>query len=467
MSEKKVNTVVIGAGPGGYVAAIRLGQLGVDTLLIEKEYYGGVCLNVGCIPSKALIHVARSYQEVQHMSDFGISAGTPKIDYKKTQAWKGKIVGQLTSGVKTLVTKNGADVLEGAATFAGKNRLKVKDAEGKETTVHFENCIVATGSSPIQIPPFPLGGRVLDSTGALDLNEVPKRMVIIGGGYIGLELGSVYRKLGTEVTVVEMMDTVLYGFDQDVVKAMTRRLKKDKVRVHTNAKALGFEETKDGLKVKVEHKGKELAIDTDYVVVSVGRKPNSANLGLDAIGVKIDDKGFVPVDKHMRTNVKNIFAIGDLAGQPMLAHHASYQGEVAAEVIAGHHAEDSAKTCPAVVFTDPEIATVGMTEQEAKDKGIELAIGKFPFAALGKAKAANDTEGFVKVIANKQTEEILGVVIMGHNAGDLIGEALLGIEMGAFLDDVGLTIHPHPTLTEAFMEAAKLAKGQAIHVLNN
>ncbi len=466
MKEVKVNTVVLGAGPGGYVAAIRLGQLKVDALLVEKEYYGGVCLNVGCIPSKALIHVAKSYESIPKMDAFGITAENRTIDYGKTQEWKNKVVNQLTSGIKTLVTRNGCKVLEGTGSLLGRNSMKVMDSEGNETRVTFENCIIASGSSPIHIPAFPPGKRILDSTGALNLTEIPKHMVVIGGGYIGLELGFVYRKLGAEVVIVEMMDTVLPGFDKDVVKGMTRKLKKDKFKVMTGAAAKSYKETADGLEITVEHKGKQEVIKTDYLVVSVGRRPNSKGLGLENAGVAVDDKGFIGIDKQMRTNVSNIYAIGDVAGQPMLAHHASYQGEIAADVIGGHHAEDLAKTCPAVVFTDPEVATAGMSEDEARAKGIEVSIGQFPFAALGKAKAANDTEGFVKIIADKKTEEILGVVIMGHNAGDLIGEALIGIEMGAFLDDVGMSIHPHPTLTEAMMEAAKKAKGQAIHVLN-
>ena len=466
MNEIKVNTVVLGAGPGGYVAAIRLAQLGVDTLMVEREWYGGVCLNVGCIPSKALIHVAKSYESIGKMKTFGITAENPTIDFAATQKWKASVVHQLTSGVKTLVSKNGAQILEGTGSLLGTNSMKVMAKDGSETRVTFEHCIVATGSSPIEIPTFPVGDRILDSTGALALESVPKHMVIIGGGYIGLELGFVYRKLGAEVVVVEMMDSVLPGFDKDVVKAMTRKLKKDKFKVMTGARALSYEDRENGIAITVEHKGKEQVIETDYICVTVGRKPNAKGLGLGNAGVYVNDRGFIEVDRQMRSNVRNIFAIGDVAGQPMLAHHASYQGEIAAEVIAGHKVEDFAKTCPAVVFTDPEVATVGLSEQEALDKGLEVNIGMFPFAALGKAKAAADTDGFVKIIADKKTEEILGVVIVGHNAGDLIGEALLGIEMGAFLDDVGMSIHPHPTLTEAMMEAAKKAKGHAIHVLN-
>lgn len=466
MKEMTVNTVVLGAGPGGYVAAIRLAQLGVDTLLVEKEYYGGVCLNVGCIPSKALIHVAKSYESVEKMKNLGISTDNRAIDFSKTQAWKNKVVTQLTGGIKTLVTKNGAKVLEGKGTLLGTNTLGVMDTDGNETKVRFENMVLATGSSPVHLPAYPIGERILDSTGALNLKEVPKSITIIGGGYIGLELGFVYRKLGAEVTVVEMMDSVLFGFDKDVVKAMTRKLKKDKFTVLTKAKAGACRVTDSGVSLDVEVKGATKVVESDYVVVTVGRFPNSKGIGLENAGVATDERGFINVDSHMRTNIPNIFAIGDLAGQPMLAHHASYQGEIAAEIIAGHHAQDNAKVCPAVVFTDPEIATVGLSEQEALDKGLEITIGQFPFAALGKAKAADDTDGFVKIIADKHTEEVLGMIIVGHNAGDLIGEGTLGIEMGAFLDDFSLTIHPHPTLTESMMEAAKKAKGQAIHVLN-
>jgi len=466
MSDVKVNTVVIGAGPGGYVAAIRLAQLGVDTLLIEKEYYGGVCLNVGCIPSKALIHVSKSFEGIGKMSAFGVQADNATIDFEKTQAWKNKVVKQLTGGIRLLVTKNGGKVMEGAATLMGTNHLQVVDNDGETHRVEFENCIVATGSSPAQIPTFPFGGKILDSTGALALESVPKSMIIIGGGYIGLELGFVYRKLGAEVTVVEMMPTVLPGFDADAVKAMTRKLKKDKFKVMTGAAAKGYRETDGGIELEVEVKGKTETLSADYLCVTVGRRPNSKQVGLENAGVKTDEQGFISVDDKMRTNVPNIYAIGDVAGQPMLAHHASYQGEIAAENIAGHSMTDQAKTCPAVVFTDPEIATVGLSEDEAKARGLELSIGMFPLAALGKAKAINDTDGFIKIIADKKSEEILGVVIVGHGAGDLIGEATLGIEMGAFLDDLSLTIHPHPTLTEGLMEAAKKTKGQAIHVLN-
>lgn len=466
METIKINTVVLGAGPGGYVAAIRLAQLGVECLVVEKQYFGGVCLNVGCIPSKALIHVSKSYESVNKMSTFGIECGAARIDFAKTQTWKDGVVQQLTSGIRMLLKKNGAKILEGQGTFEDDHTLIVESSDGENTRVEFEHAIVATGSSPVEIPGFPFGGRILDSSGALALQEVPKSMLIIGGGYIGLELGFVYRKLGADVTVVEMMDSVLPGFDKDAVKLMTRKLKKDKFTVMTKARAVSYEETEAGVKVNVDHDGKEKTVEADYVFVSVGRKPNSRGFGLEKTGVEPDDSGFISVDKQMRTRVPHIFAIGDVAGQPMLAHHASYQGEIAAEVIAGHNVADQSVACPAVVFTDPEIAVVGMTEEMARAEGTDIMVGQFPFAALGKAKAQADTEGFVKVIAAKDTEEILGIVIAGHNAGDLIGEGLLAIEMGAYLDDVSLSIHPHPTLTEALMEAVKKAKGQAIHALN-
>lgn len=465
MEKRKVHTVVLGAGPGGYVAAIRLAQLGVETLLVEKESLGGVCLNVGCIPSKALIHVARSFEQVNHLGDLGIQVGPAQVDFAKTQTWKNKVVSSLTSGIRTLVNKNGATILMGTGTFSDAHTLLVEGADGN-TQVEFQNCILACGSSPIEVPALPPGPRVLDSTGALQLDHVPQSLVVVGGGYIGLELGFVYRKLGSQVTVVEMMDSVLPGFDGDVVRAMERKLKKDGFRLLTKTRALGCEESATGLRLKLEQDGKQEMLECSYAVVCVGRRPNSTGYGLESTGVQLDERGFVRIDGSMRSSVPHIFAIGDLAGQPMLAHHASFQGEIAAEVIAGHRAADHAKVCPAVVFTDPEIAVVGMSEAQAAKKGIQTLVAQFPFAALGKAKAQNETDGFVKIIADKGSQEVLGMVIVGHNAGDLIGEALIGIEMGAVLEDFAASIHPHPTLTESIMEAAKKALGQAIHVLN-
>jgi len=463
---QNVNTVVLGAGPGGYVAAIRLAQEGVETLLIEKGAMGGVCLNVGCIPSKALIHAAKSFESIDKMDKLGIQVGSKQIDYKKTQTWKNGLIGQLTKGIEMLVKKNGASILKGEARFTSENTMSVQKEDGDTEGITFENCIVATGSSPIEIPIFPTGNKILDSTSALALETIPKKMAIIGGGYIGLELGFVYRKLGTEVTVVEMMETVLPGFDKDVVKIMQRKLKKDKFKVYVGAKAESYRDTESGVELDVLYKGKKLTVEADVIFVSVGRHPNTKGFGLENTGVALNSQGFIAIDSQMKTNVPGIYAIGDVTGQPMLAHHASFQGEIAAEVIAGHDVADQSKTCPAVVFTDPEIASTGMSEAEAREKGLDVSIGQFPFAALGKAKAQNTIEGFVKLVANKKTEEVLGITIVGPHASDLIGEATLGIEMGAFLDDFSLTIHPHPTLTESLMEAAKKAKGVAIHVLN-
>jgi len=462
---KHINTVVLGAGPGGYVAAIRLAQMGVETMLIEKEYMGGVCLNVGCIPSKALIHAAKSYESIAKMGQMGISAECNGIDFGATQKWKDGIVTQLTKGVQMLVEKNGAKILSGEARFLNDHSMSVNVSDGSVEELSFDHCIIATGSSPIEIPSFPVGGRILDSTSALALQEIPKKMAIIGGGYIGLELGFVYRKLGVEVTVIEMMDSILPGFDRDVIKLMQRKLKKDKFVLMTTARALNYEETPEGLRIEVEHKGKTKVVEADYLFVSVGRKPVTRNFGLENTGIELDEKGFIAIDKQMKTNVQGLFAIGDVTGQPMLAHHASHQGEIAAEVIAGHDSEDQSTICPAVVFTDPEIAVAGISEEEARAGEKAIKVTQFPFAALGRARTQNTAEGFVKIIS-EESGKVLGVVIAGPHASDLIGEATLGIEMDAFLDDFALTIHPHPTLTESIMEVAKKAKGAAVHVLN-
>ncbi len=457
--------IVIGAGPGGYPCAIRLGQLGLKTLIIEKESWGGVCLNVGCIPSKALITAAKRFEEIQHAEVMGIRiAGDVSIDMGTLQSWKGDVVKKLTGGVSTLLKGNKVDQLIGTAKLKGPNTVVVQTADG-ERTITADHLVVATGSSPIEIPGFSFAdARVLDSTGALALTEIPKKLVVIGGGYIGLELGGMYAKLGSEVTVVEMMDQLLPGFDPDVVKVLARRLKKQGVTTLLNTKALGWEATDDGVKVMLENADGKLAVDGDYVLVTVGRRPNTKGIGLEDVGVKLDGP-FIGVDAQRRTNVPSIFAIGDVAGQPMLAHKATHDGEVVAEVIAGHDVAFDARTVPAVVFTDPEVATAGLSEPEARARG-EIKVGKVPWAAIGRAIANAETEGFVKVILDAQSHEILGVTILGYHASDLISEAALAIEMCAEALDVGLTIHPHPTLSEGIMEATKAALGEAIHVLN-
>ncbi len=473
MSDLRFDAVVIGAGPGGYPAAIRLGQLKVKTAIIEREYMGGVCLNVGCIPSKAVIHAAKMFEKMGHAEDIGIQiASKPTIDMKKLQSWKGGVVTKLTTGVRGLLKGNGVEIVEGTATL-GKpgpdgHRITVKTKNGDQTIIA-KSIVLATGSRPIEIPGFPTDqNRILDSTGALALDAVPPRMVVIGGGYIGLELGMVYAKLGSKVTVVEAMPRLLGTMDKDCVAVVERKLKKMGVEVMLDTKAKSWEDKGDRAVLTVELKdGKTATIDTDKILMSIGRRPNCENLGLDVAGVTMDKRGFVVADEHMRTNVAGIYAIGDLIGGMMLAHKATKEGEVVAEVIAGHKAAFDVRTIPAVVFTDPEIATTGLTEDEAKAKGhAKLKIGKFPFAALGRALSVNDTDGFVKVIADAGTGELLGVHIVGNGASDLIAEATLAIEMGEVADDLRLTIHAHPTLSEAMMEAAAVALGEAIHVIN-
>jgi dihydrolipoamide dehydrogenase len=472
MSEQRFDAVVIGAGPGGYPAAIRLGQLKVKTAIIEREYIGGVCLNVGCIPSKAVIHAAKMFDKLGHSEDIGISIpGKPVLDMARLQAWKGGVVGKLTGGVRTLLKANKVEIFEGNATL-GKpgpdgHRITVKSASGEQTIIA-RSVVIATGSRPIEIPGFKIDqGRIIDSTGALALGAVPPRLIVIGGGYIGLELGMCYAKFGSKVTVVEALPRLLGTMDKDCVGVVERKLKKMGVEVMVNTKAKAWEDKGDRAVLSVELKdGKAAAIDADKILLSVGRRPNSEDLGLEQAGVAVA-KGFIVADDHLRTNVPGIYAIGDVIGGMMLAHKATKEGEVVAEIIAGHKAAFDVRAIPAVVFTDPEIASTGLTEDEAKAKGhAELKVGKFPFAALGRALSVNDTEGFVKVVADGKTGELLGVHIVGNGASDLISEASLGIEMGAVVDDLRLTIHPHPTLSEGVMEAAAAALGEAVHIVN-
>ncbi len=472
MSEMRADAVVIGIGPGGYVCGIRLVLLGVKTVVVEREQPGGVCLNVGCIPSKALIHAAKTYEKLAKTAgDMGIVAGAaPTVDMKKMQSWKGGIVNKLTSGVRQLLKAAGSELVFGSAMIerggSDGHHIAVA-AQGDKRIITAKNVVVATGSRPVVIPGFDIDQkRVIDSTGALDLDSVPQRLVVIGGGYIGLELGTVYAKLGSKVTVVEALDSILYGMDKDCVRVVAQKLRKMGVEVLLGAKAKRWENQKDRAVVTVEGKDGEMSIDADRILVSVGRRPNSENIGLDKVGVKCDPKGFVVVDNQLRTNVPGIYAIGDVAGGMLLAHKASKEAEVVAEVIAGHKAAMDARTIPAVVFTDPEVAVTGMTEEQAKQAGHTLKVGKFPFAALGRAMSVNDTDGFVKVIGDAQTDEVLGVHVVGNGASDMISEAALAIEMGATLQDIQLTIHPHPTLPEAMMEAAAAARGEAIHIVN-
>lgn len=459
------DVVVIGAGPGGYVAAIRAAQLGFKTAIVEREYLGGVCLNVGCIPSKAMITATHLLHKAQHnFADMGIQIkGSIEVDMKKLVQWKQSVSDKMAGGVSQLLKGNGVNIIKGEAQFKNSNEITV----GNES-ITAKYFIVATGSRPIEIPGFKFDEKdICSSTGALAFDSIPKRVVTIGGGYIGLEISSYLRKLGSEVTVVEAQSALLAGVvDSECAQVVSRKLTKSGVKVLLNAKAKGQKKTTSGYEVTVEVGGKDEVIHADKILVMVGRRPNGDQMNLKAAGITVDEKGFIKVDAQRRTNVKNIFAIGDIAGQPMLAHKASYEGVLVAEVIKGHNRVYDAKIVPAVVFTDPEIAAVGMTESEAKAKGhTELKVGKFPFAANGRAVSMMETDGFVKIIADAKSHVVLGVHIVGPEASNLISEAALAVEMGARLEDMALTIHPHPTLGETMMEAAEATLGHAIHII--
>jgi len=464
----KKTALVIGAGTGGYPCAIRLGQMGVDTMLVEKAYAGGVCLNVGCIPSKALISATKLAHKAQHAAKMGIDFGAPKVDMTTMQAWKAGIVKKLTTGVGGLVKSNGADYRQATAEFIAPKRVKLTYPNGQpEDIVEAEHIVLATGSLPIQIPGFTYDGkRILDSTAALDLDYVPKEFIVIGGGYIGLELGQTFQRLGSKLIVIEGLDRILPAMEKDLGEPVAKQIIADGGEILTGAKAKGWTERDGKAWVQIEQGGKTREISADVVLVAVGRYPITKGLGLEKAGVKLTDKGFIAVDERMMTNVPGIYAAGDVVGQPMLAHKASHEGEVIAEVIAGKKAINDARAIPLVVFTEPEIASVGLTKDEAEAKGRKVHVGKFPFSALGRAMAIDETKGFVKVIVDAEDERMLGVHIVGPEASDLISEGSLAIEMGAYAPDVGLTIHPHPTLGEAVMEATKHAIGEAVHIQN-
>jgi dihydrolipoamide dehydrogenase len=462
----KYTAIVLGAGPGGYPCAIRLGQLGVKTLCIEREYWGGVCLNIGCIPSKALITAAKRFEEIQHADTMGIEVpGKPVMNMAKLQKWKGGITGKLSGGVRTLLKGNKVEMMQGDAKFVGPKTLEVKTSEGIKR-VEAEHVVIATGSRPVEIPGFPYAERrILDSTKALDLAEIPGHIAVIGGGYIGLEMGGVFQKLGSKVTVIEMADQILPGFDPDVVKLLDRKLKKAGVDIRLKSQALGWEEGDGGAVLRYRTPEGEQTLTCDYILVTVGRRPNTDGIDLEKVGVAMEGR-FIKTDKQLKTSVPGVYAIGDCTTGLMLAHKATHEGEVCAEVIAGHHVQNDAKTVPAVVFTDPEVATAGLMEHEAKAKGIAVKVGKVPWAAIGRSLTMGDTDGFVKVIADAKDNRVLGVTICGPHASDLISECVLAVEMDCELLDLGLSIHPHPTMGEGVMEAAKAALGEAIHILN-
>ncbi|MCA9691624.1 MAG: dihydrolipoyl dehydrogenase [Myxococcales bacterium] len=464
----KKQALIIGAGTGGYPCAIRLGQLGVDAMLVEKDKPGGVCLNVGCIPSKALISATKLYHKAQHAQEMGLSFGPPTVDMGKMQAWKAGVVKKLTTGVKGLVKGNGCEYVTATATFVDKKRVRLDYPDGTPPVeVEAEHIVIATGSLPIEIPGFKIDQkRIVDSTGALELDHVPKRMLCIGGGVIGLELGQTFQRLGTKLIVLEGLDRILGACDRECAAVVAKQIKKDGGEIHTSAKAIGWQERDGELIVRAEVAGRVQEFATDIILVAVGRYPISKGFGLEKTGVALTDRGFIKVNERQETNIKGIYAVGDVVGQPMLAHKSSHEGEVVAEVIAGKKTINDARTIPNVVFTEPEIASAGLDPDQAKEAGYEVHVGKFPFSVSGRAMAINETAGFVKVITDAKDDRVLGVHIVGPEASDLISEAALAIEMGAFAEDIALTVHPHPTLGEAVMEAAKHALGEAVHIQN-
>lgn len=469
MASKTYEAIVLGGGPGGYVCAIRLGQLGVKTVCVEAEEYGGVCLNWGCIPSKALISAAHLYEKAATASEMGIVVDALRVDTNVLQDWKDKIVKRLTGGVRALLKANGVDIMEGQGRLVARDSVEVTVAGGSvERLTATKAIVVATGSATIEVPGFPFDGEhIIGAREAVSLRRVPRRLVVIGGGVIGLELGMVYQKLGSELTVIELTDSLLPGLDRECVKVVERRLKKLGATVHTETLAEGAEKKADGsVVVRVATKAGKQNLECDVVLVSVGMKPRSRGIGLEELGVAMDARGFVKTDDKARTTIPGIYAIGDVSGAPMLAHKAMKEGEVCAEVVAGHAAGKDWVTVPNIIFTDPEIASVGLTEDAAKAEGRELRIGKSPFAALGRAMTLRETDGFAKFVTDKATGRILGIHIVGPAASDLISEAALALEMGATAEDVALTMHPHPTLGEALMEASAASLGQAIHVVN-
>ena len=464
---RQVDLLVIGAGPGGYVAAIRAGQLGLKTLLVDKDgRLGGECLNYGCIPSKALIFTANLVHRLRSAGDMGIEFRDLRVNTNKLQEYRQSVVDRLNRGIEQLCKMNGVEVLYGEASFLDPHRVRVKGASADEE-VEARHVIVATGSRPIELPGFAFDGtRIISSKEALELSPLPRALLVIGGGVTGLEMGTYFAKLGTKVVVVELLEQVLPGTDPEVVRLVVRNLKRLGVEVHVTSQARGWKEKDGHLVVSAETPDGPIDFPVDKVLVTVSRRPNTDGLNLAAAGVETDPKGYFRVDAQMRTNVPHILAIGDVTGLPFLAHKASKQGIVAAEVAAGKPAGADWHFIPSAIFTDPEVASVGLDEVQAAAKGHEVRVGKVPFAAIGRALAQGDSEGFVKVLMDAKTERLLGVQIVGPEAADLISEAALALEMGASVHDLALTVHPHPTLPEAIMEAAEAALGRAIHVVN-
>ena len=457
---------VIGAGPGGYVAAIRLAQMGVETVIVERDALGGVCLNWGCIPSKAYIGAAKLFDKIKTADEIGITTKDLQVDLAKMKAWKSDVVKKLTGGIGDLLKRNGCRILMGDARFTAADTLEVTGGKDGTVIVKAEHFIVATGSRPFDLPTFPVDGKhIITSTEALDLEKVPESLLVLGGGVIGLEIGSYLAKFGTQITVVELSDQLLPGTDSDLVDVVARNLKKKKAAIHLKTKAVSATVKNGRVDVVVaKEDGKQETISVEKVLVSIGRKPNTGNLGLDKAGVKVSDRGFIDVDGQLRTSNPKIFAIGDCVGGALLAHKASKEGLVAAAVVAGEKDVYDVTAMPGAIFTDPEIASVGLSEAEAKKRGYDVKVGKFPYGALGRALAGRETDGVVKMIVDAKDDRILGVGIAGANASDLIASGALAIEAGLTAEDVALTVHAHPTLAESMMEVAEAVHGKAIHI---
>lgn len=459
--EIECDVLVLGAGPGGYTAAFRAADLGKKVVLVEKyPTLGGVCLNVGCIPSKALLHVARVINEAEEVSHHGVEFGKPKLDIDKIRGYKSGVVNKLTGGLNALAKQRKVEIVQGSAEFSSPNTLLVKSAAG-EKTVRFVNAIIAAGSSSFKLPGFPFDDpRVIDSTGALELKDIPKKMLVVGGGIIGLEMAEVYSTLGSEITVVELGDGLIPGADRDVVRVLEQRIKKRYKAIYTSTKCAKIEAKKDALHVTFEGENAPKEVQKfDKVLVAAGRKPNGKNIGADKAGVIVNDNGFIPVDKQCRTNVAHIYAIGDVVGQPMLAHKATHEGRVAAENCADMKSYFDARVIPGIAYTDPEVAWMGITEAEAKAQGLAIEVGKFPWAASGRALGNGRDDGFTKIITDKSTHKIIGAAIVGVNAGELLAETVLALEMDCDIHDVALSVHAHPTLSESVAFACEIIDG--------
>jgi len=455
----KAEVLVLGSGPGGYTAAFRAADLGKKVVLVERfESLGGVCLNVGCIPSKALLHAAKVIEEAHEFSSFGISFGKPKIDIDALRKWKDKnVVGQLTSGLKGLASMRKVQVITGRAVFESKTQVTVTTDSG-DTVIEFDDCIIATGSRPIKLPFLPEDPRIVDSTGALMLASIPDNMLVIGGGIIGLEMATVYSALGCDITIVELTPSILPGVDKDIASPLLKKMQK-KCKILLETKVIAVDAQPDGLEVTFEDKKGTTKVKFAQILSAVGRVPNGKLIQAERAGITVDERGFIPVDNQLRTNVANIYAIGDICGNPMLAHKAVPEGKIAAEVICGKKHAFAPKCIPNVAYTDPEVAWVGLTEAEAKQQGIEYGKGIFPWAASGRSLAIGRNEGMTKVLFDKKTNKIIGAAIVGSHAGDLIAEAGLAIEMGCDAEDIALTIHPHPTLSETLCQATEVFTG--------